>query len=136
MSPRNPSPSAGQGQPGLRKGLCHRPACRQGLPADSGLGLGLGLVTLCVLHSSGYPTPTRDGLSATTCIPFTSAEFNESVLARGLPLAYITCFPSSRGWFGPDEECKRTIKVQCSNADRVVELQAVSCQPLRAESNS
>ncbi|XP_031398016.1 primary amine oxidase-like isoform X2 [Punica granatum] len=70
-----------------------------------------------VIHSSGYPMLTMEDILAVTRVPFTSAEFKESVTARGLSLADISCISPSPGWYGPDEEGRRIVKVQCGSSE-------------------
>lgn len=80
------------------------------------LGSGSGRVEEhLVIPFSGYPILTQDDFDAVIRVPFTSAEFNESVLARGLSFSEVSCFPPSSGWYGPDEETRRIIKVQCGS---------------------
>lgn len=77
--------------------------------------LGAGLVDAhSVASGSGYPPLTLDDLVAALEVPFTSAEFNESILARGVPMSDVKCITPSSGWYGrAEEENRRVIKVQC-----------------------
>ncbi|CAH1453726.1 unnamed protein product [Lactuca virosa] len=81
--------------------------------------LGLGLVTDHVVNTrSGYPMLTNDDLATALQLTYSNLEFNKSILARGVDLNDLACIPPSSGWFGPDEEGKRIVKVQCfSNQD-------------------
>ncbi|KAI3505187.1 hypothetical protein L1887_27146 [Cichorium endivia] len=81
--------------------------------------LGQGLVTSDVVNTgSGYPMLTINDLETALQVTYSSLEFNKSILARGVDFDYLTCTPLSSCWFGPDEEGKRIIKVQCySNQD-------------------
>ncbi|KAF8032881.1 hypothetical protein BT93_D1690 [Corymbia citriodora subsp. variegata] len=77
--------------------------------------LGSGRVAAHSVESgSGYPLLTMEDLTAALQVPFTSAEFNESIRARGLPMSNVTCVPPSTGWYGRAvEEQRRVIKIQC-----------------------
>lgn len=78
------------------------------------LDLDSGLVEAhSVLPPSGYPMLIVEDISAAARVPFSTAEFNESITARSLSLAEITCLPLSVGWYGPEEEGRRIVKVQC-----------------------
>lgn len=81
--------------------------------------LGMGLVTDHVVNTgSGYPMLTNDDLATALQLTYSNLEFNKSILARGVDLNDLACIPPSSGWFGPDEEGKRIVKVQCfSNQD-------------------
>lgn len=45
--------------------------------------------------------------------PLASAEFNRSVMARGVNLADLICAPFAPGWYGKKEENRRLVKSQC-----------------------
>ncbi|KAH6837756.1 Copper amine oxidase family protein [Perilla frutescens var. hirtella] len=62
---------------------------------------------------SGYPTMTVEDMTSATWAPLASAEFNRTVVERGVDLADLACLPISTGWFGKSEENRRLIKVQC-----------------------
>lgn len=62
---------------------------------------------------SGYPMMTIEDMQTATYTPFVSAEFNRTVVGRGVDLADVACLPISTGWYGKKEEKKRLIKVQC-----------------------
>ncbi|XP_010676221.2 amine oxidase [copper-containing] gamma 1 [Beta vulgaris subsp. vulgaris] len=62
---------------------------------------------------SGYPIPTSDEIMASMSAPFTSVEFNKSIIKRGVDLGDVNCEPFAPGWFGKKEEKRRIIKVQC-----------------------
>lgn len=83
------------------------------------IDLGLGLVINHVVNTgSGYPILTNDDLAIALEVTYSDLEFNKSILARGVEFDDLTCITLSSGWFGPDEEGKRIIKVQCfSNQD-------------------
>ncbi|KAB2038997.1 hypothetical protein ES319_D03G182600v1 [Gossypium barbadense] len=63
--------------------------------------------------SSGYPMLSVDDILAASKVPFSNAEFNKSIAARGVPSSDLICLPPSAGWFGPNEEGKRVVKVLC-----------------------
>ncbi|XP_010546327.1 PREDICTED: primary amine oxidase-like [Tarenaya hassleriana] len=63
--------------------------------------------------TSGYPILTSNEIMAASQVPFKSIEFNNSIKARGIPYADLKCITPSAGWFGPDEEGRRVIKIQC-----------------------
>ncbi|KAK3434525.1 primary amine oxidase [Eucalyptus grandis] len=77
--------------------------------------LGSGRVAAhSVASGSGYPPLTMDELAAACEAPYTSAEFNESIRARGVAMSDVRCVPLSAGWYGRAvEETRRVIKVQC-----------------------
>lgn len=62
---------------------------------------------------SGYPSMTIEDMNSATWAPLASAEFNRTVVSRGVDLADLACLPISLGWFGVKEENRRLIKVQC-----------------------
>ncbi|KAB2088747.1 hypothetical protein ES319_A03G019400v1 [Gossypium barbadense] len=62
---------------------------------------------------SGYPMLSMDDISAASEAPFSNAEFNKSIAARGVSSSELICLPPSAGWFGPNEEGKRVVKVLC-----------------------
>ncbi|KAK4389419.1 Primary amine oxidase [Sesamum angolense] len=64
-------------------------------------------------HMSGYPTMTVEDMTSVTWAPLASADFNRTVVERGVDLADLACLPISLGWFGKSEENRRLIKVQC-----------------------
>ncbi|XP_042486124.1 primary amine oxidase-like [Macadamia integrifolia] len=72
-----------------------------------------------VIHSeavaspAGYPMMTIEDMTSATWAPLSDANFNRTILDRGIDLADLACLPISTGWFGKKEEKKRLIKVQC-----------------------
>ncbi|GAB4857020.1 Amine oxidase [copper-containing] gamma 1 [Ancistrocladus abbreviatus] len=62
---------------------------------------------------SGYPTMTIEDMTSATLAPMSSADFNRTIIDRGVDLADVACLPISPGWYGKREENKRLIKVQC-----------------------
>ncbi|XP_058085254.1 amine oxidase [copper-containing] gamma 2-like [Magnolia sinica] len=80
--------------------------------------LGSGMVTRHeISHASGYPVYTSEDMDGALKTPFTEIEFNRTVLARGIALSDVTCIPLPSGWFGPKEEGRRLIKVQCFSTE-------------------
>ncbi|XP_076914970.1 amine oxidase [copper-containing] gamma 2-like [Bidens hawaiensis] len=76
--------------------------------------LDLGVVTNDVVNvGSGYPMLTTEDMTMALEVIFSELEFNKSILARGVDFNDLVCAPPSPGWFGPDEEGKRIVKVQC-----------------------
>ncbi|CAA7041776.1 unnamed protein product [Microthlaspi erraticum] len=63
--------------------------------------------------TSGYPVLTMDDIIASSQVPFKSVEFNRSIEARGVPFSDLICITPFAGWFGPDEEGRRVINIQC-----------------------
>lgn len=49
---------------------------------------------------SGYPTMTLEDMSSVTWAPLASADFNRTVIERGVDLIDLACLPISTGWFG------------------------------------
>ncbi|KAJ0971151.1 hypothetical protein J5N97_019110 [Dioscorea zingiberensis] len=74
-------------------------------------------ITSNPLPSSGYPTMTIDDMISATWAPLSDPKFNASILARGVRLSDLACLPISSGWFGPQDEHRRLIKVQCYSAE-------------------
>lgn len=62
---------------------------------------------------SGYPMMTIEEMNAMTVVPFANADFNRTIISRGINLTDVICFPISSGWFGNKEENARVIKSQC-----------------------
>ncbi|GFZ06963.1 copper amine oxidase family protein [Actinidia rufa] len=62
---------------------------------------------------SGYPTMTKENMTPATWAPLSNADFNRTIIDRGIDLTDLTCLPISTGWFGESEESRRLIKVQC-----------------------
>lgn len=79
--------------------------------------LGSGRVTSHSTHrGSGYPTLTMEDIQVATQVPFSDPEFNKSIIARGVRFSDLVCISPSSGWFGPDEEGRRIIKIQCASS--------------------
>lgn len=63
--------------------------------------------------SSGYPLVTMEEINEAVRITLSHAEFNKTVLERGVGLSDLACLGLSPGWYGPGEEGRRVMKVQC-----------------------
>ncbi|KAL8210113.1 hypothetical protein R6Q57_006845 [Mikania cordata] len=66
-----------------------------------------------VSTGSGYPMITTEDQITASRVVFSDLEFNQSILARGVDFNDLVCAPLSAGRFGPDEEGRRMVKVQC-----------------------
>ncbi|KAK8607780.1 hypothetical protein V6N13_046387 [Hibiscus sabdariffa] len=66
---------------------------------------------------SGYPMLSVEDILAASKVPFSNAEFNKSIAARGISLSELICLTPFAGWFGPNEEGKRIIKVLCFSSE-------------------
>ncbi|KAF2298996.1 hypothetical protein GH714_029612 [Hevea brasiliensis] len=62
---------------------------------------------------SGYPTMTMEDMTSATWAPLSNADFNRTIIERGVDLKDLACLPISLGWYGTKEENRRLIKVQC-----------------------
>ncbi|OVA19524.1 Copper amine oxidase [Macleaya cordata] len=62
---------------------------------------------------SGYPILTDEDMSIATKIPLENAEFIGIITSRGVKISDLACISLATGWYGPDEEGRRLIKVQC-----------------------
>ncbi|CAN1186077.1 Amine oxidase [copper-containing] gamma 1 [Linum perenne] len=63
--------------------------------------------------SNGYPILTMDDVVAATETAMLDGRLNESAVARGVSTEDLACLTPSPGWFGPDEEGRRVVKVLC-----------------------
>ncbi|KAM3321995.1 primary amine oxidase [Capsicum chacoense] len=63
--------------------------------------------------TSGYPIMTIEDMVTATNAPLANADFNRTIVQRGVDLADLACLPISPGWYGKVEEKRRVIKVQC-----------------------
>lgn len=81
--------------------------------------LGLGEVSndVRVPGSSGYPMITSEDLMSALKVVYSSGEFNKTVENRGVKLSDLSCLTPSAGWFGPEEEGKRVVKVMCCSKE-------------------
>eukprot|EP01018_Ginkgo_biloba_P016158 Gb_15269 [translate_table: standard] len=66
-----------------------------------------------ISHASGYPTMTIEDMNTATSVPPKNSKFIETIKNRGVNASDLACLPISLGWFGPGEEGRRLIKVQC-----------------------
>ncbi|CAH8273079.1 unnamed protein product [Arabidopsis lyrata] len=62
---------------------------------------------------SGYPIVTSEEMDSAASAPFSNADFNRTILSRGINLTDVVCIPMSSGWFGNKEDNKRVTKIQC-----------------------
>lgn len=69
---------------------------------------------------AGYPMVSMDDISAAIKVAASHQELNQSAIARGVPLSELSCISPSPGWYGPDEEGRRVIKVQCFSSQDTV----------------
>ncbi|KAK1384842.1 Amine oxidase [Heracleum sosnowskyi] len=80
--------------------------------------LGLGLV---VSHAtdpySGYPIVTNEDLKEALITTYANEDFKKSIAARGVKMSDLSCITLSPGWFGPGEEGKRIVKVECFSSE-------------------
>ncbi|KAJ6341947.1 hypothetical protein OIU78_009983 [Salix suchowensis] len=63
---------------------------------------------------SGYPTMTIEDMTSSTWAPLSNADFNRTIIERGVDLQDLACLPISLGWFGESEENRRLIKIRGS----------------------
>jgi primary-amine oxidase len=83
--------------------------------------LSTGQVTVRETSSpSGYPVMTIEDMTAATWAPLVNANFNRTIIQRGINLADLACLPISTGWYGKSEENRRLIKVQCYSMEGTV----------------
>nr|CAB3489893.1 unnamed protein product [Digitaria exilis] len=75
-----------------------------------------GAVTPLPVPASGYPTMTMDEQVSLCYAPFADPTFNATIRRRGVRLSDVACLPISLGWYGPTEENRRLVKVQCFSA--------------------
>ncbi|KAG2565601.1 hypothetical protein PVAP13_7NG034700 [Panicum virgatum] len=76
-----------------------------------------GAVAPLPVPASGYPTMTMDEQVSLCSAPLADPAFNATVRRRGVRLSDVACLPISLGWYGPTEENRRLIKVQCFSAE-------------------
>ncbi|KAL6650489.1 hypothetical protein ACP70R_009414 [Stipagrostis hirtigluma subsp. patula] len=79
--------------------------------------LAAGAVTPLPVPASGYPTMTIDEQSSLCFAPFSDPAFNATIRRRGVRMSDVACLPISLGWYGPTEENRRLIKIQCFSAE-------------------
>ncbi|XP_076881768.1 amine oxidase [copper-containing] gamma 2-like isoform X2 [Bidens hawaiensis] len=70
------------------------------------------VIKVDVGEHSGYPTMTMEDMTSSTWAPLANAEFNRTIIARGVDLKDLACLPISLGWFGKSEEGRRLIKIR------------------------
>ncbi|KAJ4840994.1 hypothetical protein Tsubulata_048308, partial [Turnera subulata] len=78
------------------------------------IDLAKGRVTAHEIHhGSGYPTVSMNDLTVAIQVALSYKESNDSVVQKGVSLSDLSCITPSPGWYGPEEEGRRVIKVQC-----------------------
>ncbi|KAJ8767602.1 hypothetical protein K2173_018160 [Erythroxylum novogranatense] len=76
--------------------------------------LDLGRVANHIINpTSGYPMVSMTDLSTAVRVALSHQQLNISAARRGLSLSELTCVTPSPGWYGPGEDVRRIIKVQC-----------------------
>jgi primary-amine oxidase len=78
---------------------------------------GTTAVTPLPAPASGYPTMTMDEQVSLCFAPLADPRFNATIRRRGVQMSDVACLPISLGWYGPAEENRRLIKVQCFSAE-------------------
>ncbi|KAF9602713.1 hypothetical protein IFM89_030601 [Coptis chinensis] len=63
---------------------------------------------------SGYPILTAEDMAIAVNLPLANAEFNKSIIDRGVKINDLKCVPLATGWYGPNEEGRRVINVRIS----------------------
>ncbi|XP_062184092.1 amine oxidase [copper-containing] gamma 2-like isoform X1 [Phragmites australis] len=76
-----------------------------------------GAVAPLPVPASGYPTMTMDEQVSLCWAPFSDPAFNATIRRRGVRMSDLACLPISLGWYGPTEENRRLIKIQCFSAE-------------------
>nr|GLL48580.1 primary amine oxidase-like [Ipomoea trifida] len=63
---------------------------------------------------AGSPMLTLEDLTTATAAPLANAEFNRTIIERGVDIADLACLPVSSGWYEREmEDKRRLIKIQC-----------------------
>ncbi|KAM7262147.1 hypothetical protein ACFE04_021224 [Oxalis oulophora] len=62
---------------------------------------------------SGYPLVSLNDIYSALEITRSNEEFNKSIIRRGVDFSSLVCSTPSTGWFGPDEEGRRVMRVHC-----------------------
>ncbi|KAK9276175.1 hypothetical protein L1049_005706 [Liquidambar formosana] len=76
--------------------------------------LDLGRVSSHAIdEGSGYPILSMNDISVALQVAMSNADFNKSIIARGVEFSDLACITPSAGWYGPNEEGRRVIRVQC-----------------------
>ncbi|KAM7262036.1 hypothetical protein ACFE04_021113 [Oxalis oulophora] len=80
--------------------------------------LSVNQVDSHVINSgSGYPLTSLDEIRSALEIARSNEEFNNSIIRRGVDFSDLVCAVPSGGWFGPDDEGRRIMKVQCYSGE-------------------
>ncbi|KAJ0964150.1 hypothetical protein J5N97_029272 [Dioscorea zingiberensis] len=98
----------------------HLPARRATVTAYSPPGhthvLSIDIASARVLHHStpsGFPRLTTDDMNRAIIAALADTSFLRSLDSRGLSPSDVVCGPLAPGWYGPEEENHRLVKVQC-----------------------
>ncbi|KAK6947637.1 Copper amine oxidase, N2-terminal [Dillenia turbinata] len=76
--------------------------------------LDLGRVTSHEVKSgSGYPPVSLEDINVALQVALSYPELNKSAIDRGMESSDLACFSPTGGWYGPGEEGRRILKVQC-----------------------
>ncbi|XP_062074105.1 amine oxidase [copper-containing] gamma 2-like [Humulus lupulus] len=76
--------------------------------------LDLGRVTAHVISpTSGYPMLTLEDLSNALEVALSDPKLKKSAMVRGVDVSDLACITPSVGWFGPNEEGRRLVKIVC-----------------------
>ena len=75
-----------------------------------------------ISHENGYPAMTMEDMTSVVQVPLKSKKIVEIIGKRGVNVSDLSCLPISLGWFGPDEEGQRLIKIQCYSNARTTNL--------------
>ncbi|KAL5728108.1 primary-amine oxidase [Ranunculus cassubicifolius] len=77
------------------------------------LGSSSKVLSDVVNSGSGYPILTLEDLETAVSIPLTDSRFNKSITDRGVHFSDLVCVPLASGWYGPNEEGSRVMKIEC-----------------------
>ncbi|KAF6152590.1 hypothetical protein GIB67_013037 [Kingdonia uniflora] len=78
------------------------------------IDLGPGrVISHVVNYKLGYPILVTDDWSNALEVPLANEEFKKIIASRGVEFFDLACVPLATGWYGPNEEGRRLIKVQC-----------------------
>lgn len=78
------------------------------------IDLGLGMVPSHVSNpASSYPPLATEDISVALQVVQSNEEFQKSIMAGGVESSDLYCSKPSAGWFGPNEEGRSVVKVQC-----------------------
>ncbi|KAM0945477.1 putative primary-amine oxidase [Dioscorea sansibarensis] len=78
--------------------------------------VSIDIVSGRVLHHStpsGFPILTTDDMDRSIAAALNDPSFQQSLSTRGLSSSDVNYGPLAPGWFGPEEDHRRLVKVQC-----------------------